>query len=118
MKSRKALFLLGVRVIEERLIKLIKAGEHRRFYKRKEWKRKRKQVLKRDNYECQRCKDAGEFSQAECVHHMYHLEERPDLALTDSNLASLCNACHNYFHPEKLKSPEIDRREHITEERW
>lgn len=107
-----------MRVIDGRLAKLIEVGGHKKFYKRKEWKRKRKQVLKRDNYECQRCKGEGEFSRAECVHHKKRLEERPDLALTDSNLTSLCNACHNYFHPEKLKPIEIDKREHITEERW
>ena len=35
------------------------------------------------------------------VHHIQPIEERPDLALTLSNLRSLCEACHNRRHPEK-----------------
>ena len=105
-------------MMREELLELIRNGEHSRFYKRKEWKRKRKQILKRDNYECQKCKGRGEFSKAQCVHHIKHLEDRPDLALVDGNLVSLCNACHNEEHPEKLKAVEINKREHITVERW
>ena len=105
-------------MMTEELLGLIANGEHSRFYKRKEWKRKRKQILKRDNCECQKCKNNGEFSKAQCVHHKKHLEDRPDLALADSNLVSLCNACHNEEHPEKLKAVEINKREHITVERW
>ena len=32
---------------------LISAGRIDLFYKRKGWKRKRRQILRRDNYECQ-----------------------------------------------------------------
>ena len=105
-------------MIDGRLLRLIEAGEHRRFYKRKEWKRKRKAILRRDNYECQRCKANGGYSRATTVHHIKHLTDRPDLALTDSNLVSLCSACHNEEHPEKLKQYRAGEKEYITEERW
>ena len=97
---------------------LIHAGRIKLFYKRKEWRRKRRQILRRDNYECQRCKREGEQAQATCVHHKKHLDKHPELALVDSNLESLCDACHNQEHPEKLKRVEIDRKEYITPERW
>lgn len=96
----------------------IKAGNTKKFYKSTAWKHKRKQVLERDNWECQKCKDEGGYSRATTVHHIKHLTDRPDLALTDSNLVSLCSACHNEEHPEKLKAVEINKREHITVERW
>lgn len=86
------------------------------FYKSKEWKAKRKEILKRDNKECQKCKSRGKYYKAETVHHIKHLKEHPELALTDSNLISLCYACHNQEHPEKLKKTQ--RKRFINEERW
>ena len=100
------------------IVSLIQAGRVKLFYKRKEWRRKRKQILRRDNYDCQRCKREGEQAQATCVHHKKHLDKHPELALIDSNLESLCDICHNIEHPEKLKRVEIDRKEYITPERW
>ena len=41
---------------EEEIVELVNAGRVVLFYKRKEWKRKREQILRRDNYECQKCK--------------------------------------------------------------
>ena len=52
------------------------------------------------------------------MHHIHHIEDRPDLALVDWNLVSLCNNCHNQEHPEKLKRVEVDRKEDIIPERW
>lgn len=97
---------------------LIRSGQIKRFYKSKEWKRKRKEILRRDNYECQRCKREGGFSKATTVHHIKHLDEHPELALVDSNLESLCSTCHNVEHPEKLKKVEVNRRENVIPERW
>ncbi len=71
------------------------------FYDSKAWQRKRENILRRDKYLCQRCIRYGRRTEAQTVHHVQHLDERPDLALEDSNLISLCNACHNRMHPEK-----------------
>lgn len=97
---------------------LVHADRLRLFYKRKEWRHKRAQILERDNHECQKCKARGRQSQATCVHHIKHLDARSDLALVDSNLISLCDSCHNQEHPEKLRRYTVSKREHITEERW
>lgn len=110
--------IIGDDMTTEEIIKLINAGKIKKFYKRKEWKRKRRQILERDNYECQRCKRQGKYSRAITVHHKKHLDKHPELALVDENLESLCGACHNIEHPEKLKKPEAERRERITPERW
>lgn len=71
------------------------------FYNSGKWKRKRAAILRRDGYLCQNCKRFGRTRPAQTVHHIKHLDEYPELALTDSNLISLCNPCHNEAHPEK-----------------
>ncbi|KOA76605.1 HNH endonuclease [Clostridium botulinum] len=86
------------------------------FYKSTVWINKRKEILKRDHNECQRCKLKGRFSKAECVHHIKHLKNRPDLALEDNNLISLCFTCHNEVHPEKLNISI--KPKYNNEERW
>lgn len=49
------------------------------------------------------------------MHHKKHLKQYPELGLTDSNLTSLCDPCHNEEHPEKLKH---DKKDFLTVERW
>lgn len=90
-----------------------KYNEHR-FYKTTAWLKKRQEILQRDNFECQQCKERGMQTQAQTVHHIIHLREDKSLSLTDSNLLSVCNTCHNELHPEKLKKYHTD----IHEERW
>lgn len=77
------------------------------FYHTKAWKRARAEALRRDRGMCCDCMDrirAGygiKPRRAVVVHHIQPIEDRPDLALTLSNLRSLCEACHNRRHPEK-----------------
>ncbi len=71
------------------------------FYKTSKWKHKRLAALRRDGYLCQNCKRYGRMTPATTVHHIQHLEDRPDLALDAKNLISLCAACHDKAHPEK-----------------
>lgn len=98
------------------LLVAIKKGLVGKFYKSREWKKKRKEILKRDNNECQKCKSKGKYHKAETVHHIKHLKEHPELALIDSNLISLCYACHNEEHPEKFK--KTLKKRFINEEKW
>lgn len=72
-----------------------------KFYKNPKWISKREKILKRDDYLCRNCKRFGRIVSAKTVHHIKHLDEYPELALTDSNLISLCSNCHNKAHPEK-----------------
>ena len=74
---------------------------NKKFYKTYTWETKRKEILKRDNFECQMCKAEGGFSKATTVHHIKHYDKFPELGLTDENLISLCSSCHNKVHPEK-----------------
>ena len=116
--SGRAAFCLGVARIAKELITAIKQGNVRKFYKSRLWRKKRRNILRRDNHECQRCKSKGRYHKAETVHHKRHLKDCPELALVDSNLISLCFNCHNEEHPEKLASQAAERRRQVTPERW
>lgn len=54
--------------------------------------------MKRDGYRCRECKRFGRSSTAEMVHHVFPLEDYPDYKLSDDNLLSCCQNCHNTFH--------------------
>lgn len=106
---------------------MIDQGTEHGFYLWTKWKNKRRSVLDYDRNECQQCKRRGKYSRATIVHHVKHLRDRPDLALTtwtvDENgkpmrqLESLCKSCHEIEHPEALRVPQpADRFE--TTERW
>ena len=70
-------------------------------YKSRRWIRFRAAVLRRDGYQCQRCRRYGRIRQATEVHHIRHVDEYPEMAFTPENCVSLCHACHNAQHPEK-----------------
>ena len=103
--------------MRKELVSAIKQGNTMKFYKSKEWRKKRLEILDNHNGECQKCKGKGKYNKANCVHHILQLNNRIDLALTDGNLISLCNACHNEEHPEKLKQFEA-KEKFMNEERW
>ena len=81
------------------------------FYGTAAWKACRAAALRRDHGLCQPCLRAGRYALdrhgrrvpvlATVVHHIQHLEDRPDLALELTNLVSLCDRCHDAAHPEK-----------------
>ena len=68
------------------------------FYTSQKWKRKRTNILKRDEYMCQESKRYGKTVSATTVHHIYQLEYYPELAYTDWNLISLGSNKHNAMH--------------------
>ncbi|WP_078410275.1 HNH endonuclease [Priestia abyssalis] len=102
--------------------------QKKRFYNSKEWTGKngiRQQALKRDNWECQRCKELGyvhvdskkvegERKSIELnVHHIKEIEDHPELALRLDNTITLCLRCHNEIH-EKFKSKKLKWKD----EKW
>ncbi len=105
------------------LQKLIADGQSDRFYSWKIWKRIRLDVLDLDHNECQRCKKIRRrFRKATIVHHVKHLTERPDLALSvwdgeERQLISVCKQCHEDLHPESQRQFRTAGVP-ITQERW
>lgn len=76
------------------------------FYHTKEWKKMRAEILERDHGQCQRCRAMGRYRKAVTVHHVKHLKDAPELALTEDNLMSLCQKCHEDMHPEFRYKPK------------
>lgn len=107
------------------LIRLIDIGDEHLFYTSQDWRCLREQVLHMDNYECQLCKARGRYSRGVLVHHIKHLRDRPDLALSiydpetgERQLITVCKQCHEEQHPEALQPKILKKREQITPERW
>lgn len=110
----------------KQLIQLIADGSEHEFYLWPEWKREpdglRAQVLRLDHNECQVCKRRGKYRRATIVHHVKHLRNRPDLALSiydgeERQLESVCKKCHEEYHPESQRQ-NIPQAQPVTEERW
>jgi len=95
---------------------LIENDNIKAFYNSGSWQNIRAEILEEQRHECQMCKERGMYSEAVTVHHVEHVKKRPDLALTKSNLMSLCKECHNEVHPEKNKYHAVKPQLNI--ERW
>ena len=101
---------------------MIQAGKSHDFYSWPEWDKLSREENKLDNYESQRFNAINTNLRATIVHHVKHLKDRPDLALSvydgdDRQLVSVCKQCHEELHPEsqrqfkKIVAP-------LTLERW
>ena len=104
---------------------LLDAGREVVWYNSAAWKSVREAVLRMDHHECQRCKARGRYRRAELVHHVQHLQDRPDLALSvydpdtgKRQLLSVCWRCHEELHPERALQPRRPAAKPVTEERW
>lgn len=96
------------------------------FYWSAKWKRKRAEVLKRQNYECQYCKAKGLYVRATHVHHEFPRDKYPQYELIEyvsmpdgtykRNLTACCRQCHETVgHPGRLG---VERKPQLTEEWW
>lgn len=72
--------------------------EAKLFYITNRWEKKRLRILRRDGYKCQDAKRYGQYAEATTVHHVFPVEEYPELAYVDWNLISLSGANHNKCH--------------------
>lgn len=107
--------------------------QRKKFYDSSAWQEKRIEILKRDHFECQECRkriekaredsrtlppDKRRIHRADCVHHILHLEDHPELALDDDNLEAICNQCHNEVHGRVLKHRFKPGKQRVTDEKW
>lgn len=100
-----------------------------KFYKSREWRELRDEVLRENYYECQECLKQGKYTTATMVHHVQEVRKRPDLALSKTyvdgrgevhkQLVPLCIACHERVH-DKLGDYSRERSgpKFRNEERW
>ena len=101
----------------------IKKGNTGYFYTSRTWRKKRKEIINRDDRECQICKQNGRVTveieeEPLIVHHVKELKDYPELALVNDNLLTVCNNCHETAcHPKRLGKYQ-ERKRFISEERW
>lgn len=93
-----------------------------KFYNSKLWRDKRKEILKRDNYECQECLRHNllttQYDSMLIVDHIKELKDYPMLALEDSNLQTLCFACHEEKHDRLNIQSTISKRDSEWLDEW
>ena len=106
-----------------RLTALLAAGRENIWYNSGDWQAVR-DAVKRIDHECIICKAAGRHSATRYVHHVKHLRDRPDLALSiydpdtrDRQLICVCKRCHEELHPESQRQYRM-REAAVTIERW
>lgn len=101
------------------------SGDVHAFYVTTEWKKKRQEILQRDNFICQRCmckfdggypNDRMKLTRAKYVHHIKPMKDYFELALNDDNLVSLCFRCHEIVEGREDKLFQPKKR--LTEEMW
>lgn len=72
------------------------------FYFSTAWRKKRLEILERDNFECVMCREEGRVTTGKDttleIDHIKELDDYPELALEDTNLRTLCRRCHNVRH--------------------
>lgn len=69
--------------------------EYVRFYTSKAWRSARRVAMLRDNNVCVRCMQDGIYKSADMVDHVIPTLEDWERRLDQTNLMSLCFACHN-----------------------
>lgn len=109
---------------------LIDEGKLYRFYKTREFRELRAQVLRDYHNECKACAERGRYTRARVVHHVHEVRDRPDLALTrwvrepdgttTENLIPLCQDCHEEAHGRAHRGRRAfdEGRAEEIEERW
>lgn len=71
-----------------------------KFRSSQQWKNKRAEILLRDNNQCKICGNKNNLQ----VHHIYSLDNYPEMKLENSNLITLCNSCHHDVHNQVYSS--------------
>lgn len=86
---------------------LIKNDSMQGFYMSAIWLKTRQVILKRDRYECQRCKKHHVLTTTEngkglYIHHICELKKYPHLCLNQSILVTVCWECHETIHGRNI----------------
>ena len=98
-----------------------------KFYKRKEWKKLKKEILKKEHFECEMCRAKGKYTRATLVHHVNYVRKHPNLALSCyyyfngvklKNLVALCHDCHEKIHDRLNANKTITNLKFHNTERW
>lgn len=107
-----------------RLTAMLAAGRENVWYNSGDWKAIKSAIENIDHYDCLVCKAMGRRRAARIVHHVKHLRDRPDLALSiydpdtgERQLICVCKQCHELLHPESQRQYRPSKPP-VTAERW
>lgn len=85
----------------------------RKFYNSGAWKKRRK-AYRQAHPLCERCLAKGIYTEATCVHHKIHINEKnytdPNILFGDDNLEALCDLCHSKEHSSETSVFVFDER--------
>lgn len=71
------------------------------FYTNRKWRSKAARIKRRDKYLCQEALRYGQTLEADVAHHIYPLDEYPELGYVSWNLIALSDKYHNGMHDRK-----------------
>ena len=74
-------------------------SEYAQQLKSPEWKAKRLEILKRDDYKCAKCGETKKLH----VHHLSYTRGCNAWEYPNEQLITLCKGCHSEEHPESTK---------------
>lgn len=105
-----------------RVTKYVTTEERNKFYWSSEWRKIRKKIVERDNFECVKCKRQGKVTTNDTdrliVDHIVELKDRPDLRLEPSNLQTLCHYHHELKHGRMFKGSNGKVNKWKSDEWW
>lgn len=73
------------------------------FYRSTKWRKLRASVLAEAFHLCECCKQRGDLTPADTVHHLVEIREDWHRRLERSNLLAVCRGCHESFHNRGFK---------------
>lgn len=76
----------------------------RLFYTSTAWKKKRAEIVRRDNDECQICKALYKFVSSDDIHHIVPMTKDFSKRLDNDNLISLCKYHHQQVHLHNINN--------------
>lgn len=78
-----------------------------KFYHSRQWQAIVAKVKARANGLDEYALSLGYLEQGNTVHHIYTVDERPDLKLAEENLIYVSARTHNFFHAEYKRGDEV-----------
>ena len=108
----------------EQIRELIRTGKKKKIYDDWYWRNcLTKEILRRDNNECQECKKEGKLTIKDHkkkldIHHIKEIEQYPELTYVYSNLETVCVHHHNILDNKSPYNNRPHKKKFVNEERW
>lgn len=89
--------------------KHIPLKEKKKIYNSIAWRKKRQEILERDNHECVWCAAQGKVTTNDRetleIDHIIEIDKDAELIFNNNNLRTLCRSCHSIRHKRYKRNP-------------